>query len=202
MASCSRSVRLVEEMPELVEHLDEAEQRVARHYLVAELVSVRRGRWVPAAELQSGPGHLGLLIVDGLLTRDVILERPLATELVGRGDLLRPADRDGPEAPIPFDISWSVLQPTRLAILDPEFCRIAGRWPSTIECIIKGASDRAHSLAISLAVSHLRRVDHRVLVMLWYLADRWGRVTAEGVLVPLRLTHEILARLVGRSARR
>jgi DNA-binding GntR family transcriptional regulator len=33
--------------------------------------------------------------------------------------------------------------------------------------------------------------------LLWYLADRWGRVTPDGVIVPLRLTHETLARLVG-----
>jgi hypothetical protein len=34
-------------------------------------------------------------------------------------------------------------------------------------------------------------------MLLWYLAERWGRVTPEGVIVPLRLTHETLARLVG-----
>lgn len=33
--------------------------------------------------------------------------------------------------------------------------------------------------------------------MLWHLADRWGRVTPDGVIVPLKLTHEALGRLVG-----
>jgi CRP-like cAMP-binding protein len=63
--------------------------------------------------------------------------------------------------------------------------------------VVRGASNRAHSLAITLAVSNLRRVDVRLLMLLWYLAERWGRVTPEGVIVPLRLTHETLARLVG-----
>jgi DNA-binding IclR family transcriptional regulator len=37
----------------------------------------------------------------------------------------------------------------------------------------------------------------RLLVILWYYADRWGRVTPEGVLLPLRMTHGLLARVVG-----
>ena len=33
--------------------------------------------------------------------------------------------------------------------------------------------------------------------MLWYLADRWGKVRPDGVNVPLELTHQTLGRLVG-----
>jgi CRP/FNR family transcriptional regulator, cyclic AMP receptor protein len=35
-----------------------------------------------------------------------------------------------------------------------------------------------------------------VLVLFWHLADRWGRVEPDGVHVPLRLTHELLGRLI------
>jgi CRP/FNR family cyclic AMP-dependent transcriptional regulator len=40
----------------------------------------------------------------------------------------------------------------------------------------------------------------RLYVLFWHLADRFGHVAAEGVVVPLRLTHETLGRLV--AARR
>jgi CRP/FNR family transcriptional regulator, cyclic AMP receptor protein len=48
-----------------------------------------------------------------------------------------------------------------------------------------------------LALSHLRRVDARLIVLFWQLAYRFGRVQPEGVSVPLRLTHETLGRVVG-----
>lgn len=188
---------MVDAFPELAHGLDAEQERLARQYALAGLVVVRPGLWYPRRELQPEPGHLGLLVLEGLLTRDVVLGETLATELVGRGDILRPADHDGPEAPVPFDISWHVLEPLQIAVLDRRFAQVIGRWPEALEVLMRGAVSRAQSLAISLAVSHLRRVDVRLLVILWYLADRWGKVTPQGVSVPLRLTHQTLGRLVG-----
>lgn len=196
MTGSPRRVRVADEFPEIVERLEPEQQDQARHELVADLLHVRTGTWAPDVP-STDAGHLGLLVLDGLLARDVVLERPLATELVGRGDLLKPSDRDGTAAPIPFGVSWTVLQPARLAVLDPSFANVLGRWPAAVEAIVRAASNRAYSVAITMAVSNLRRVDARLLVLLWSLADRWGRVTPEGVMLPLRLTHEMLARLVG-----
>lgn len=196
MTGAPRRVRVADELPEIVEHLGSEQQEQARRRLVADLLVVKAGSWAPAVP-SNDAGHLGLLVLDGLLARDVVLERPLATELVGRGDLLKPSDRDGSDAPIPFDVVWTVLHPARLAVLGPDFTRALGEWPPAVEAVLRGASNRAYSLAITMAVSNLRRVDTRLLVLLWYLADRWGRVTPEGIVLPLRLTHETLARLVG-----
>jgi CRP/FNR family cyclic AMP-dependent transcriptional regulator len=33
--------------------------------------------------------------------------------------------------------------------------------------------------------------------LFWHLAERWGRVSGDGVVVPLALTHRILGQLVG-----
>jgi CRP-like cAMP-binding protein len=84
-----------------------------------------------------------------------------------------------------------------MAVLDRQFTQAAMKWPEAMEVLFRGAVHRAQSLAIGLAVSNMRRVDQRLLSLMWYLADRWGRVTPEGVKVPLRLTHQTLGRLVG-----
>jgi hypothetical protein len=34
-------------------------------------------------------------------------------------------------------------------------------------------------------------------MLFWQLADRWGQMTPEGVVLPLPLTHELLGQLVG-----
>ncbi len=191
-------VRLLDAFPEMAEHLDADQERVARRYLVATVWELAPGRWRPRRDIQRcEPGHIGLLVVEGLLTRDVVLEEALATELVGRGDLLRPADHDGQDAPVPFDVAWHVLKPARIAVLDRELARAVGRWPEAMEFLFRGAVRRAQTLAVVLAVSNLRRVDARLLVILWYLADRWGKVRPDGVNVPLELTHQTLGRLVG-----
>ncbi len=191
-----RRVRVAEAFPEMIEQLDPEQRELATARLVADLLVLRSGAWIPPPTPHA-PGHLGLLVLSGLMSRDVSLERPLATELVGRGDLLRPTQNDGQDAPIPFAVSWTVLHPTRIAVLDPHFAQALGYWPPAVEAMIRGMCSRAHSLSITLAVSNLRRVDTRVMVLLWHLADRWGRVTPDGVVVPLKLTHETLARLVG-----
>jgi CRP/FNR family transcriptional regulator, cyclic AMP receptor protein len=54
-------------------------------------------------------------------------------------------------------------------------------------------ADRELAVAIALEP----RVDTRLLLKLRQLADRWGRVTPDGVRLDLRLTHQELANMVG-----
>jgi CRP-like cAMP-binding protein len=59
---------------------------------------------------------------------------------------------------------------------------------------------RARNLAVNMAIVHQARVDVRLHMLFWQLASRFGRVRGDGVIVPLRLTHALLAELV--AARR
>jgi CRP-like cAMP-binding protein len=58
-------------------------------------------------------------------------------------------------------------------------------------------NQRAPLLTVSAPVESIVGVEKRVLLALWQLAEYCGSVTAEGVTMPLRLTHELLALLVG-----
>jgi CRP/FNR family transcriptional regulator, cyclic AMP receptor protein len=195
--STTPRVRIADAFPQLLRHLPPDQAQVAGHYALATIETLQPGPWRPDPALQPRPGHMGVLVIDGLMARDVHLGSSVATELVGRGDILRPADHDGGDAPVPFDVEWSVLEPTRVALLDHEFASVICHWPEAVEVIVQNAVRRAHTLGMHLAVCHLRRVTTRLLVLMWHLADRWGKVTGDGVAVPLKLTHQMLGRLVG-----
>jgi CRP-like cAMP-binding protein len=55
---------------------------------------------------------------------------------------------------------------------------------------------RSRMLAVNIAIVHHPRVDVRLHMLFWELADRWGTVRREGVRLPLRLTHAVLSDLV------
>lgn len=194
-------LRVLDADPELGEGLSPEEFREAHHHAVAELRALDTGQWDPRPEDYGVNGSasgslLGLLIVEGLVLRDVGFARSVCAELLGPGDLVRPWDEDRRYASAPMNISWRVLRPTRLAVLDRRFTAVACRWPQVIEVAVGRSVRRSQRLAFHLALSNLKRVDLRLLVLLWHLADRWGRVGVEGVTLQLPLTHEMLAHLV------
>jgi CRP-like cAMP-binding protein len=168
----------------------------ARRYAVADVVVLPRGRYSPA-ELFAGDGLLGILVVDGLLVRQVQVAERNCGELVGPGALLRPWDDFGRNAPLPIEVDWRVIEDARLALLDRRFLITIVRWPPLIEGLMERATERAHTLAFNVAVHCLQHVQTRLVVLFWHLADRFGRVTPAGTAVPLPLSHSDLAELVG-----
>ena len=59
------------------------------------------------------------------------------------------------------------------------------------------AVESSERLATQLAISHLPRVDERVMAVMWLLAEVWGHVTPSGIRLRLALTHDALGELVG-----
>ena len=200
MATDRRMLRVLEADPELGEGLEPDEFREALHRAVAEQRTLDVGEWDPSPEeygIDGSPtGHLGLLLVDGVVLRDVGFARGVCGELLGPGDLLRPWDEDRRYASSPLSVSWRVLRQTRMAVLDRRFSNIACRWPTVVEMAIARSTRRSQRLAFHLALSNVKRIDARLHLLMWHLADRWGRVGVEGVSVQLPLTHELLAHLV------
>jgi hypothetical protein len=189
------TVCVLDALPDVAPMLDPDELARAREELMAPRVERPVGEW--RVEPSHDPLAMGLLVVQGVIARNVRLGDGTTTELVGPGDLLRPAHWDDADAPIQVGVEWSVLEPARLALLDGDVTAAVCRWQAVVTSIVAAAIERAWSLAQLLAISHLRRVDARLLALLWHLADRFGRVQADGVTVPLRLTHEALGQVVG-----
>lgn len=189
-------VPILELDPDLAEAVPADERALATRYATAPLLQEEVGTWSPTAR-EPEPGEFGYLVLDGLLTRALTVSGRSAGELLGEGDLLRPWDHDAGGTHVAVDWRWTVLQPMRLAILDDRFAQVVTRWPALLDALVGRALRRSRALAFQLALTQVRRVDERLALLLWSMAERWGRVGPEGVLVPVRLTHETLALLVG-----
>jgi len=190
-------IPLLEADTELGEGLADADLQGATRAVAVHAVMLEAGAWEPLLEQWPVPPTLGLLVLEGVVTRDIVFAGRTTTELLGAGDVLRPWEDDVQFDPLPFAVVWHVHEPTRVALLDARVCLATARWPALAGALSRRHVRRARSLAFQLAIAQLPRVDDRLLVLLWALAERWGRVSPQGVRLPLALPHRTLATLVG-----
>jgi CRP/FNR family cyclic AMP-dependent transcriptional regulator len=197
LADASRDVvmaPLLDVDPELGRGLTPALREQVRRWLVVPVWTLPRGAWPAGAALQDG--MMGLLVLDGVLTRSVSLGKLAYPELLGRGDLLRPWQSHGEDSRLPVEVTWQILEPCRLAVLDKRFAGIVCRWPEVVDELLGRALRRARELDLNMAIAQLPLLELRLLGLLWHLADRWGEPCDEGVRIRVRLTHGLLAALV------
>jgi CRP/FNR family transcriptional regulator, cyclic AMP receptor protein len=190
-------VRVFEEAPELLQQTRNGDA-TALQQVTTQMIRLQTGVWqlrLGDADLE---GHLGLLVLDGLLTRQVAIGEATCAELLGGGDVLRPwTEIDSQIASIASESRWQVVLPTRVAVLNARFALQIARWPTVTAAIIDRVVQRARWLSFHLAVCHIVGVETRLLLVLWHFADRWGRMTPSGVKLPLPLSHGLLAGIVG-----
>jgi CRP/FNR family transcriptional regulator, cyclic AMP receptor protein len=199
MARTGEVVRVLDVDPDLAESFDSESEELAlaRAAAVAREDLIETGEWNGASQYPEAAGHLGLLILDGLMARCVDLGNRSSAELLGPGDLLRPWVAIAANSSIPLESHWTVVDPVRVAVLDRAFTRRMAPYPEVIGSCLDRVMLRSRWLVFHLAVCHLKRIETRLLVVLWHFADRWGRVRPDGVVVPIRVTHQLLAAVIG-----
>jgi CRP/FNR family cyclic AMP-dependent transcriptional regulator len=191
------SISIVDADPDLGDLLGAGEYERARREALARVVRLSPGEWDAPAAHEQAEHHRGFLVVEGLLSRTVNVLGRHCVELVGHSDVMRPWQWDEEGSHVRAEVGWTVLEPTRLAVLDHGLVLRIVPWPQLGLELFNRGTRRAHHLAVALAISHHQRVDDRLLLTLWHLAERWGRVRGDGIVVPLPLSHQRLADLVG-----
>jgi CRP/FNR family transcriptional regulator, cyclic AMP receptor protein len=192
------TVRVLDEDLELAAAVeDQGSFQQARLAAVAPLIEIPKGLWEPPSAPRERARDFGLLVLSGLLVRDMELADRSFVELRGPEDLLRPWDDAAEVTSVHPRIKWTAREPTRLAWLDGDFAASIVGWPEITATLMARAVRRARLLSFRTAILELRHVNLRVLLLLWHLADRWGRVGADGVRLDLDLTHDLIARMVG-----
>jgi CRP/FNR family transcriptional regulator, cyclic AMP receptor protein len=194
-APALRAASLFDIDAELAERLDPRQRAEARARAIVPVVDLTAGPWSPT-RLDTGASRpFALLVVDGLVVRELLLAGSTASELLGPGDVVALAPSD--DALLPATAEWSVPQAARVAILDDRLTPILRVWPGVGTVLLDRATRREVRLSMHRAIAQLPRVDQRLLAFFAHLAERWGRVAATGVVLPIQLTHETLGRLIG-----
>jgi len=191
------TISIVDADPELADLLEPREVERARREAVTRVRHLSEGEWDVARALEPDVHHRGFLIADGLMSREVDVLGRRCVELIGPGDVMRPWSWDDEGSHVRAEVGWMVLEPTKLAVLDHELVLRIVPWPQLGVELFNRGTRRAHHLAVALAIAHHPRVEDRILLTLWHLAERWGKVTPDGILLPLPLSHERLASIVG-----
>jgi CRP-like cAMP-binding protein len=82
-------------------------------------------------------------------------------------------------------------------VLDAAFAERVRPWPQVTQALLRRAGRRARNLDVQRAISCEPRLEVRLAMLFWHLAERWGRVEPGGIHVALPLTHSLLGRLAG-----
>lgn len=161
---------------------------------VVPVLVLAPGVWEPP-EQPASPGHLGYLVLEGLLAREEEIAGSTSTELLGPGELLQPWNNQPDEMLLSRAVEWEALEPTRLAVLGPSFVEAIAPWPPLMTALLDRSMRCAARVATHRAICQLSPVDFRLHVLFWHLAERWGHVGADSVVLPVPLRHETLGRL-------
>jgi CRP/FNR family transcriptional regulator, cyclic AMP receptor protein len=167
----------------------------ARRALGVPVITLDPGPWRPEA-LAAEFGEVGfVLVLAGVLARDHVLQDRTTTQLYGPGELLCTHTNE-PDC-LPCRTTHAVEMPARIALLDERFMTATRLYPAAGRWVLAKLSAQADRVARQAAILGLPRVEDRVLATFWHLAEVWGRVRGDGVLLPVPLTHERIGRMTG-----
>jgi len=196
-AVSSRYQYLLDLDEDLASRFDMRMRVAARSAVTARVCSVPAGDFDLEPLFAAAAGGLGLLIVSGVVELGTEVGGRTASELVGEGDVLCPWQRGGDVVFFSRTRASSALVPVRIAILDEAFARRMRPWSQITSALVQRGVRRAMALGVQRAATCHPRADVRVALLLWQLAERWGRVQPDGIHLALPLTHRLIGRLVG-----
>jgi CRP/FNR family cyclic AMP-dependent transcriptional regulator len=179
---------------DLAEEFDIRARVSARQLATVKVLEADVGRSDLGGWFDAARGGMGLLILDGLLASEMRVGDRTTTELLGAGDLLQPPT-GGADELLEGVAAWRVLRQTRLALLDAEFADRVRPWPQIAHAMMTRAGRRMTDVSVLRAITAQPRLEVRLVLLLWHLAGRWGRVEPTGIRLCLPLTHRLLGQL-------
>ena len=122
-------VRLLDVDPDLGGLLNDSRREHAERELVVRTHRLPVGPWDVSRLAGATADHIGLLVIDGILSRELVVADHVSAELLGPGDLVRPWQPTSRTGLLPVDAVWTVLSPMTVAVLDRRFAAEMTRYP-------------------------------------------------------------------------
>ncbi len=142
-------------------------------------------------------GALCCVVAGGRLALQVIApeERERTIGMLEQGDLLvRPLEPWAASTP---QVRCFALEDSTVHLVDRTRMETWLREPGLAAGLVRVLSTQIAERELAVAIALEPRVERRLLLKLRQLAERWGRVTPDGIRLDLRLTHQELANMVG-----
>jgi CRP/FNR family transcriptional regulator, cyclic AMP receptor protein len=195
-AARSAIASLVATLPEIAAVIPSEERDLAERALTASVISACDEDLADSLAAHAGSAF-DFLVIEGVVLKETTLAGRMALELLGPGDVLAPPLTVVRQIESRAVSRYVAHGPASLAALDMRFRAAARRWPALAELLYERLGRQTHRASMHLAMLHLPRVEDRLIALFADLAERFGRMTADGMLIDLPLTHDVIGQLVG-----
>lgn len=186
-------IRLLDHDPELARHFAPAELPSAAAAITVAARKAPVGVWTLPAERPQG--LIGFLVVEGTMIRQTEVAGRACAHLIGAGDVIDPWMQE--EVTSCGSATYRVLEDAVVAILSSRFVKNAAPYPQILPAMMERLIRQNEQIGALYTLALLPRVDTRLIAFFWQLAQRWGRVGRDAVIIPIDLTHRTLGELVG-----
>ena len=197
MSETSPAQSLLDLDPDLGQLLSPERRPAASRELVVRVAALELGAVEPGRVSGPSAANVGLLVVSGVLAREICVHELPSAELFGTGDIIRTWRCEAAPEMLRTSVRWHALGPASVALLDRRPALELRLYPEVMAIVLDRFNARAERLAVTQAISQITGVETRVEALLWHLAERWGRIGSDGVIVPLALSHRMIGSLVG-----
>lgn len=195
--SSGRFVSVLDADPDLARDVPEDQHERASRCSRAEVTTWYPHEENPLPASMAEPGAHGLLVLEGSAAGRFVRAGRTRAELVGPEDLLRPWVQLDGLLGTAGTMEWEVLEPMRMAILDRRWASSMSPWPQVCAGLLDRLVLKGRRLCFQMTAAGHPRGEDRVRLQLWQLAEQWGRVTSEGIVIDVPVTHRLLAELTG-----
>jgi CRP/FNR family cyclic AMP-dependent transcriptional regulator len=194
MAAVLPRISLPEVLPEIAAHIPTDDHELAQQVLS---VPTLQATDEPLDDLlATTPTAFDFIIVDGIVLKQTSYAGRHALELHGPGDVLAPPLTGSRQIESPAVCSYRAHGEVRLAVLEERFRAAARRWPGLADVLHDHLARQTHRASMRLARLHLPRAEDRILALFSDLGERFGRVTPDGIVIDIDLTHDLIGQMI------